>query len=372
MLRKELAQLKRDPRMRVIMVVPPIIMLVVFGYAIETDVKDIRLAVINESPDQTSRDFIRNFSGSEYFSLAYYQFNNRNLDDLLHQGKADAILNIPVNFSASLKSGKKVAVQVLLDGSDSNRSSVISAYIQQVISGYIAQNSTAKVKAAIQQRAMPANLPRIHLQSRFFFNPELQSKNFYLPGIIGLLIALTTIMLTSMSIVRERETGTIEQINVSPLHPMEYIIGKMIPFGIVATGQILVVSLGTILWFKVPLNGSFLFLIFTGIAFILSTLSVGLFISTVSGTQQQAMLTSFLFFLPAILLSGFIFPVYAMPEIIQWVTYLNPIRYYTEIARGIFLKGNGIVVLWPQTAALLSLGSLLLFFSVLRFQKRAK
>ncbi|HMB20906.1 MAG TPA: ABC transporter permease, partial [Spirochaetota bacterium] len=201
-------------------------------------------------------------------------------------------------------------------------------------------------------------------------NPELKSRNYYLPGIIGLLISLITIMLTSMSIVKEREAGTIEQINVSPLHPLEYIAGKMIPFAVVSFIIIFAVTTLTITWFDVPFNGSFVFVLFTGLLYILSTLAVGLYISTISMTQQQAMLSSFLFFVPAILLCGFIFPIYAMPESVQLVTYLNPLTYYMNIVRGVYLRGVGALVLWKDMTAMVALGVVLLFMSVKRFNKR--
>ncbi|HPO44555.1 MAG TPA: ABC transporter permease, partial [Spirochaetota bacterium] len=205
---------------------------------------------------------------------------------------------------------------------------------------------------------------------RALFNPDLASRNFLLPGVLGLLIALITIMLTSMSVVKERESGTMEQIIVSPLRPMEFVAGKTLPFAIIGFADICVVTLIAIAWFRVPFNGSFALLLMSGVLFILSTLAVGLYISTVSRTQQQAMLSTFLFFVPAILFSGFVFPIYAMPIPVQAVTFLNPLRYFITIIRGIFLKGVGAGVLWPEMLALFALGGALLFFSVRRFSGR--
>ena len=210
----------------------------------------------------------------------------------------------------------------------------------------------------------------IGIRERALFNPELLSRNFFLPGVLILMITIVTIMLTSMSIVKEKESGTIEQIIVSPLRPVEYIIGKIMPFSVIAFFDICTISLVAIFWFKVPFNGSFIFLLIAGMLYIISALAVGLFISTVSKTQQEAMLSTFLYFLPAMLFSGFIFPVYAMPKSIQLITYVNPIRYAIEIIRGIFLKGIGIRMLWPQIIVLMSIGTILLMSSIKRVARR--
>jgi ABC-2 type transport system permease protein len=239
---------------------------------------------------------------------------------------------------------------------------------------YIREHLKDRVRIALLARnsrgiLMPGT---IEPEQRIFFNQDIKSKNFFLPGIIGLLITLITIMLTSMSIVKEKESGTIEQINVSPLSPLEYIIGKMVPFALVAFGDICVISTLAIFWFDVPFKGSFIFLLACSIIYIMSTLAIGLFISTISKTQQQAMLSSFLFFLPAILFSGFIFPIYSMPESIQLITYIIPLRYFIDIIRGIFLKGVGITVLWDDILIMLIIGVSLLFLSVKRYHKRAE
>ena len=208
------------------------------------------------------------------------------------------------------------------------------------------------------------------LKERVLFNPDLTSRNFYLPGVLGLLVALITIMLTSMSVVKERESGTMEQIIVSPLRPAEFVAGKTLPFALIGLLDISIITLIAINWFKVPFNGSFIFLIFSSIFYIMCTLSVGLYISTISETQQQAMLSTFLFFIPAIMLSGFVFPIYAMPEIFQYITLINPMRYFMTIIRGIFLKGVGFSVLWNEVLALALLGSVLIYLSIRRFNRR--
>ena len=372
MLRKEFKQLFRDPRLRIMIIGPPILMLMLFGYAVNTDVDTVRLAVLDEDKTAMSRDFVRAFTASPTFEYYSAVDSSRYAVQMLDRGDIDFFLQIERGFSRNIRKGITTQVQVIVDGSDSSRASVVISYINSVVSTYTQALLRDRVtRAVLQKNAAGRQLPGgIVLEQRIFFNQSLVSINFFLPGVIGLLIALITIMVTSMSIVRERESGTIEQINVSPLRPVEYIMGKMIPFAIVAFVDICIVTFLAILWFHVPFRGSFVFLLFSGIVFILSTLSVGLYISTISATQQQAMLSSFLFFVPAILLSGFIFPIYAMPESIQIVTYLNPLRYFIEITRAIFLKGAGFMVLWKDVALMLLIGMALLFMSVKRYSKR--
>lgn len=372
MLKKEFAQLFRDKKMRAVMIGPPIIMMVVFGYAVNTDVNDVRMAVVDHDRTAESRAFVEEFTGSTYFSLYACGYSSKKLVPLLDRGEIDCLVQVAQGFSEDIRSGRTAMVQIVLDGSDSNRASVVQSYLNSVTAAYSMKQFQQRVQTQVRTRQksgmrMPAG---VDLEQRVFFNPELKSRNYYLPGIIGLLISLITIMLTSMSIVKEREAGTIEQINVSPLHPLEYIAGKMIPFAVVSFIIIFAVTTLTITWFDVPFNGSFVFVLFTGLLYILSTLAVGLYISTISMTQQQAMLSSFLFFVPAILLCGFIFPIYAMPESVQLVTYLNPLTYYMNIVRGVYLRGVGALVLWKDMTAMVALGVVLLFMSVKRFNKR--
>ena len=371
MLKKEFAQLFRDKKMRLVMVGPPIIMMVVFGYAVNTDVNDVRMAVVDYDKTAESRQFIEEFTGSTYFSLYAYGYSAKELVPLLDRGEIDCLVQVERGFSDKMRSGNTAQVQIILDGSDSNRASVVRSYVNNVTASYSVAHFRERVQAQVRTRQkagmrMPSG---VELEHRVFFNPELKSRNYYLPGIIGLLISLITIMLTSMSIVKEREAGTIEQINVSPLKPLEYIAGKMIPFAVISFIIIFVVTFITITWFAVPFNGSFFFVMFTGLLYILSTLAVGLYISTISMTQQQAMLSSFLFFVPAILLCGFIFPIYAMPESVQLVAYLNPLTYYMNIVRGVYVGGVGALVLWKDVLAMVSIGVVLLFMSVKRFSK---
>lgn len=373
MLRKEFRQLFRDPKMRAVMFIPPIMMVLVFGYAVNTDVNEARLAVIDGDGTVLSREFISRFTGSPYFKYYAHVYNPAEAVKFLETGEIDFYIKVNRGFSKDIKSGKKTGVQIIIDGSDSTRASVISAYINIVTTGFMREHLRDRIQFEILSRSAAGRLMpgSIEFEQRIFFNQDLKSINFFLPGVIGLLIALITIMLTAMSIVKERETGTIEQINVSPLHPFEYIMGKMIPFAIIAFADIFIITIIALFWFNVPFRGSFLFLLLCGIFFIVSSLSVGLYISTISQTQQQAMLSSFLFFLPAILFSGFVFPIYSMPPSIQLITFLNPLRYFIAIVRGIFLKGTGPAVLWPEILPMIALGTGLLFLSVKRYRKRS-
>ncbi|MCU0844427.1 MAG: ABC transporter permease [Spirochaetes bacterium] len=369
---KEFKQVLRDRRMIGVLFGSPIIMLLIFGYAANTDVTDIGMVLIDEDRSSASRDFVRRFTASGYFHLVALPGSPAEASGLMDRGVADIMLHIGRGFSSRVKSGRGAEVQLVLDGTDSSRASVIMSYVNRITGSFSFDYFQDRVRVLALSRETGGMRMKqsIALGERALFNPDLASRNFLLPGVLGLLIALITIMLTSMSVVKERETGTMEQLVVSPLRPVEFVAGKTLPFAIIGFADIVVVALIAIAWFGVPFNGSFVLLLFSGILFILSTLAVGLYISTVSRTQQQAMLSTFLFFVPAILFSGFVFPIYAMPAPIQAITLLNPLRFFITIIRGIFLKGAGIGVLWPEMLALLTLGAALLFFSVRRFSSR--
>jgi ABC-2 type transport system permease protein len=371
-IRKEFTQMMRDIRMRVVLFAAPIIMLLVFGYAVNTDVKNIRFAVYDQDKSRMSREFIEQFSASDYFWYYTSLSSHKDIDSLLDTGRAEVVFQIPPGFEEKLKSGGNVSVQLLLDGADASRANMINAYVSAVTNHYAMNLFEQRVVLKILNRGdIPSHFKKaVELKERFWFNPELKSRNFFLPAILGLIITLITITLTSMSIVKEREIGTIEQLIVAPIHSFELIAGKTIPFMAVSLIDTIVVTCIMILWFNVPFLGSFIFMLICSLGFILFTAGVGVFISTISKTQQQALLSVFLFLMPAILFSGFVFPISSMPEIIQWLTLLNPLRYYIGIIRGIFLKGVGITVLWPDLLALFFLGIVLIVFSARRFKRR--
>ncbi len=372
MLKKEFKQLFRDPKLRIMVIVPPILMLLIFGYAVNTDVNNVSVAVLDEDKSAMSRQVIEKFTASEYFSFYGSVFSPKEAVKMLDKGEIDFFLQIDKNFSRKIRKGLTAEIQVIIDGTDSSRASVIVSYINFVMNDFTRKYMRERIKLSMfRHKTAVASFPgSVILKERIFFNQDLASINFYLPGVIGLLISLFAIMLTSMSIVKERESGTIEQINVSPLHPFEYIMGKLFPFAIISFVDIIIITILAIAWFRVPFRGSFIFLLLCGLVYILAMLAIGLYISTSSTTQQQAMLSSFLFFIPAILFSGFIFPVYSMPWSIQLVTWFNPLRYFIDIIRGIFLKGVGFTVLWPDLFLLLAIGLTLVLLSAKRYSKR--
>lgn len=372
LMKKEFKQILRDKRMKMMLFGSPVLMLLIFGYAVNTDISEIKMAILDSDRTSESRELIRKFTSSGYFTYYASLESPDEAAGLLDKGEVDMFMHIPDDFKKILLSGSDVELQIILDGTDSSRASVIMAYVNQISNDFSLDYLSRKIRMTLLSRGDAAGRFKepLPVKERVMFNPDLTSRNFYLPGVLGLLVALITIMLTSMSVVKERESGTIEQIIVSPLRPAEFVAGKTLPFAVIGIVEICVITIITITWFRVPFNGSIVFLVFSSIFYIMCTLSVGLFISTVSQTQQQAMLSTFLFFIPAILLSGFVFPIYAMPEIFQYITYLNPMRYFMTIIRGIFLKGVGFSVMWTELLSLTLLGSVLIYFSIRRFNRR--
>lgn len=364
---KEFNQLLRDVRMRIVVFGAPIAMLIIFGYAVNTDIKHVTMSVYDEDKSALSRDLLARFSSSGYFEINEIITRPELGDRGLDTGKNNLYIHIPPQFSRNAIAGKSSSLQIIVDGSDSSRAAIIVSYVTEIIQRFTVEKL---LPAPIKLLSQNALLKPIEIKERIYYNPQITSRNYFLPGILGLLLSLITIMLTAMSIVKEREIGTIEQIIVSPLSASEYILGKTIPFAAIGIFELVFIASIIILWFKVPFNGSFLFLLFSGFLFICCSLSVGIFISTISRTQQQAMLSSFLFFMPAVFLSGFIFPISSMPVAIQYFTLINPLRFFMEIIRAVFLKGSDFVYLWPQISALFILSIILINISVFRFSRR--
>jgi ABC-2 type transport system permease protein len=368
MLVKEFIQVLRDPRMKAMIFVMPVIQLILFGYAVTTDVDHIKTAVydLDNSPD--SRALIESLTSSGYFTVVAIPSDPVTLGKLLDKGEVIIAVQINAGFADDLKSGRQAVIQTIVDGTDSSTGTVAMDYAQRITAEFSKARGRA-ISADIAQMAQPQSQP-IELRSRAWFNPDLKSRNFNVPGVIAVIVLLMSLLLTSMAVVREREIGTMEQLMVTPIRPLELILGKTLPFVMISYVDVLLVTAVGVNWFHIPIQGSFLLLLFGAGLYLMSTIGVGLFISTVSRTQQQALMSSFFFYLPAVLLSGFMFPISNMPEPAQWVTYLNPLRYFLVIIRGIFLKGSGLDVLWPQFVALAVLGVVLLTLSSLRFQKR--
>lgn len=361
---KEFIQVLRDPRMKAIVFITPVMQLFLFGYAVTTDVTDITTALYDLDRSYESRELVRQLEASGYFTVRYRPDSPGELAMLIERGTALAALQINRGFGSDLRKGLLTEVQIIVDGTDSNTATVAMDYANRIIARY-AQSFAARTEA--QERMTPGG---IDLRTRAWYNPDLRSRNYYVPGVIAIIIMLTGLLLTSMAVVREREIGTMEQLMVTPLRPVELMLGKTIPFAAISFFDMALVTIVGVFWFAIPIRGSLLLLTGSTAIYLLSVLGVGLFISTVSKTQQQALMATFLFYLPAVLLSGFMFPIDNMPEVIQYLTYLNPLRYFLVIIRGVFLKGIGPGILWPQMAALLMLGVAVIAFSSLRFKKR--
>jgi ABC-2 type transport system permease protein len=366
-LAKEFKQVFRDPRLRTVIFISPIIQLVIFGYAATTDVRNIPTAVYDLDNTPESREVVRAFTYSKYFSIKYYVFDDTKERELIDKARVSAVLHFNRGFARDVEGGRMGKVQLIVDGTDSNTAGIVLSYASRIIQRLSASRPREVGSLAVKPQVA---FPGVDLRDRAWFNENLESRNYYIPGVIALLVTLTSILLTAMAIVREKEIGTMEQLIVSPIKPIELILGKLVPFAIISFTELGLVAAVGILWFKIPIRGSFLLLILSTCIYLLTTLGAGLFISTISETQQEAAMTMFLFLFPMNLLSGFVFPVTSMPRAIQYVTYLVPLRYYLEIIRGIFLKGIGIAILWPKIAALLVIGLFVITVSSLRFRKR--
>ncbi|MFB3820244.1 MAG: ABC transporter permease [Candidatus Methylomirabilales bacterium] len=363
LVRKEFLQIRRDRRMLPLLLVMPVLQLIILGYAVSSDIKHLPMAIADHDRTPQSRALADRFTTSGYFDIRYRPTDERRIKGLMDAGRARVGLVIPPRYAARLAAGETAVVQLLLDGTDSNTATVAQGYAPQIVG---AESSRIRLERQGPRAGSPALLdPSI----RVWFNPDLKSVNYMVPGVVALILTIVTMTMTATAIVKEKERGTIEQLVVSPVRPLELILGKAIPYVLIGYGDILVVVVVGLLWFQVPIAGSFILLLLLSGLYILTTLGLGLLISTVSQTQQQAMMLGFFANPPFMLLSGFIFPIASMPEPMQVFTYLIPLRYFLVIIRGIFLKGVGLGVLWPQAAALLGIGLLVLGLSALRFRK---
>lgn len=366
MLIKEFILLIRDPKMRTMVLLIPVMQTLVFGYAVTTDVNHISTAVFDEDKSVESRDFLASFDHSGYFDFDYYITHDDQMKDLMNRGTVAAILHIPRGFQEDIKSGIPVTVQGIIDGTDSNMANIVQNYMSRIV---VQKSNSLVTDQHRQLTPTQPSLPALNLDNRAWFNENLESRNYYVPGILATVITLLTLTLTSMAIVREKEIGTMEQVMVTPIHRFEFILGKTIPFILIGFFDVTLIFLLAVFWFEVPMRGQIVVL-FTGISFyLLTTLGVGLMISTICQTQQQAMMSAFLFYFPCVLLSGFIFPIANMPVIIQYLSYLNPLRYFLIVIRGVFLKGVGLEILWPQMLLLAFMGVLILTFATRSFKK---
>jgi ABC-2 type transport system permease protein len=368
LVRKEFLELRQDPRLFGLVVVAPILQLTMLGYAATTDVRDVPVVVADGDRSTASRELAGRFEASHNFSIVDTVTTTAEVGPYLEQGRAWLALAIAPGYGADLRAHRPVTVQVIADGSDSNSTTVALGYATSLVGAYAQE----LVEAGLTTGAAPTGAPGIDAQIRVWFNPQLESRHFMIPGVLALVLLVVTANLAAMAIVREKELGTLEQLNVTPLRRWELIAGKLLPYGVIAMIDVVLVVAVAVFWFEVPLRGSFALLLAMSLLYVFCTLSLGLLISTISETQQQAMMTATFFFLtPMVYLSGFIFPIENMPAVIQPFTYLIPLRYFLVIVRGIFLKGIGLELLWPQAAALAAWGSIVLVLAVSRSRKRA-
>jgi len=365
---KEFLQLKRDKRLFGVIFIAPIIQLLFLGYAANLDLDNIKVSVLDNDKSVTSRNFIESFESSGYFTVHSYSQKYDQINYEINQGKILLAIVIPYDFEKKIERKETTPLQLIFDGSDGNKTSIALGYVQGIITKY---SKNIMLDVSDKSGRKISLVGSVQPEIRVWYNPELKTRNFMVPSIAGLILLVITTILMAMAIVKEREIGTLEQIIVTPIKPYQLILGKIVPFAIFGFIDILLVNAVMVFWFGIVIKGSFIFLLFASSLFVLSTLGLGLFISTISKTQQQAMMVAqFGLLLPMIYLSGFAFPIESMPQWIQYITYVIPLRYFITILRDIVLKGSGLMELLPETITLFFIGISILLLSALRFKKR--
>lgn len=364
--KKEVRQLRRDIRLLFVLFFFPVFLLIIFGYAVNFDVKNIKVAIYDQDRSSESRDFINSLLSSEYFQLVDYISSSKQVNKFLDDKIAQAVVVIPFNFSEDILSGKDVAIQFLIDGVDGNTASIIQNYFNAATSNF---NNKIR-KQILAAKGIKVYQP-IDPQPQFWFNPDLQTTKFLVPGLIAMILIVTAVISVSLSLVREKEKGTIEQINVSPLSSIELILGKTFPFVIIALINAGFILLASYILFDVTVAGSFLLLFLTTLLFLVASTSLGIFISVVSDSQQVAFtLATFASLLPSLVLSGFIFPIDSMPFWVQVITNITPAKFFIVMLRSVMLKGVGIDAFWQQAVYLLIFTSILIGLAVFINKKK--
>ncbi len=366
LMQKEFIQVWRDRRLRIFLFLPPLVQLIIYGYTINFDLKEVPTAVFDEDRSPSSRQLLTRFQASPYFQITHYPSSQGQVNTLLDHGRVTLVVHLPAGFAETLLTGQPASVQLLIDATDSNTGLVVAKYAGAVLTDYAQEEwETRLARLGLRVRGRP-----VVLESRAWFNPNLISRNAFVPGVIALVVLLVSLMLTALAVVREKELGTLEQILVSPIRPLEFFLGKTVPFILISLADVVLVVFVGLFWFEMPFRGSPLVLALGTTVFLFSSVGLGLFISTVSVTQQQAVMAGTFLLTPAILLSGLIFPIANMPVFFQYATYLNPLRYFITVVQGILLRGVGVSYLWPEMAAMAALGLVLLTLSLLRFRTR--
>jgi len=364
---KELIQMVRSPASRFLLWGPPLIQMLMFGYAANLEVRHVAMAVLDHDHSQESRDFIARFEHSPYFDVVLRARDRAELRDAIDHGRAQIGLALDAGFAERLRDGRGAPAQAIVDATASNTALIALGYVEQVAARYARELEDEQL-----QRRRPewlGRVPRIELEFRPWYNPDLLSRWFFLPGVVGTITLITIMTLTAFSVVREREIGTLEQMMVTPIRRSEFILGKTIPSYLVGVVNITMIAAVGRFWFHLPFRGSLALFALGASLFILCTIGFGLLLSTVSETQQQAMLLSSFITTPAFMLSGFVNPISNMAVGLQWLSYLDPLRYFMVVLRSIYLKGVGLRILWPDLVAMALFAAALLAVSVLRFRK---
>lgn len=356
MVKKELHQVFRDPRMGRLVIIAPVLQLLVFGYAVSTDVRHTPTILLDRDQSRESRELVAAFTAGGSFDIVADATRDADLAAALDHGRAAVALAIPPGYARDLAAGE-ATVQLLFDGTNSNQATIAKGHAERI------------VQDVALARFLGGRAPALDVRSRAWYNPDLASRNYNVPAVIGLLLSLVCQLLTALAVVREREIGTLEQLLVSPLRPIELILGKTIPFALIALVDLVLITAMALVWFRIPFRGSPLLLLGASLLFVACALGNGLLISTVSKTQQEAFLSAFLAYMPMVLLSGFMFPVASMPKLFQVLTLANPMRHFLVIVRGVFLKGVGPLDVAPELAALALFAIVVLTLATRRFQR---
>ncbi len=352
-----------------IIFVLPIIQMLILGYVISSKVQNIETVICDLDNSRESRELISSLDESGYFILERFSRDYHELEALIDRGEVVTALVIPEAFSKKMRSGQAVAVQVLLDGQDVNTATITLGYIQGIVGSFARQQMTS---LAIQTRGVPIPRREVSGVRRVWFNPDLEYSDYMVPGISAFLLTIVTSLLSAMGLVREREIGTLEQLSVTPIRKHQLLIGKIIPFAILGFLELTVALIFAKLWYDIPLRGNLIIFALFTVVYLFTTLGLGLFVSASSNTQQQALFLIWFLMVFGILMSGFLFPIENMPETVQLITYLNPLRYFVVVIRELFIKGVGLEYLYPQGAALVIFGSVVFSFAVAKYRQRLK
>jgi ABC-2 type transport system permease protein len=368
MMRKEFIQVWRDRRLRIFLFLPPLFQIIVYGYATNFDLKHVPTAIFDEAHSSESQDLINRFGASEYFSLRASIDSETQLRSLIDRGEVSLALHFPPDFAAQIKAGHTARLQLIIDATDSNAALIVAKYSSSILQDFSQQLLRQRYRHAAGRGGLETP---VVVESRVWFNPNMVSQIAFVPGVIAIVVMLVGLMLTALAVVREKELGTLEQVMVTPIKPLEFLLGKTVPFILIALGDVVLVTLFALYWFELPFRGSPLVLLIGTLTFLFSAVGLGLLISTVSRTEQQALMGGTFLLTPAIMLSGLIFPIANMPKIFQYITYVNPLRYFMTVVQSIFLKGVGLADLWPEMASMSVLGLAMLGFSIFRFRRRS-